>query len=117
MRQCDRCGKVIRFLPSSQENKLTEYVVRGDGTRGDARWIVVSVCMWCVIRERIIKWLQDHLRLVVGVILCVFTLIWVYAARSQETIPVYQNPDFPCVRAINPTVTDSACETAIARRH
>jgi len=48
-------------------------------------------------------------------------LIWVYAlsweARSQETSAVYQNPDFPCVRAINPTVTDSACVTAIARRH
>jgi hypothetical protein len=26
-------------------------------------------------------------------------------ARSSETSTIYQNPDFPCVRAINPTVT------------
>ena len=37
-------------------------------------------------------------------------------ARSQAS-PAYQNPDFPCVRAINPTVTDSACLSAIAGRH
>jgi hypothetical protein len=31
-------------------------------------------------------------------------------ARSQETTSVtYRNPDFPCVTAINPTVTDFAC--------
>jgi hypothetical protein len=34
-------------------------------------------------------------------------------APSQET-SVYQNPDFPCVTAINPTVTDFSCVTAIA---
>ena len=48
------------------------------------------------------------------------------SARSPETVyrdpgrsqasTVYQNPDFPCVRAINPTVTDPDCLTAIARR-
>jgi hypothetical protein len=38
-------------------------------------------------------------------------------ARSEETSAVYQNPDFPCVRAINPTVTDFACVAAIARRN
>ena len=76
-----------------------------------------------MILERLILWAEANavLLLAVVAIFCAFALIWLYAlsseARSQETIPVYQNPDFPCVRAINPTVTDSACLSAIAGRH
>ena len=76
--------------------------------------------------ERLILWAEANavLSLAVVAIFCAFALIavaliWLYAlsseARSQETSPVYQNPDFPCVRAINPTVTDSACLADNAR--
>jgi hypothetical protein len=49
MTKCDSCGKVIRFLPS-EKDKLTEYTTHTDGTR-DERYIRVSVCTWCALRE------------------------------------------------------------------
>jgi len=126
MPDCDRCKRTIRFLPSERD-QLTEYTVR-NGKREEERYTRVSICRRCVILERLMLWAEANavLLLAVVAIFCAFALIavaliWLYAlsseARSRETSPVYQNPDFPCVRAINPTVTDSACETAIARRH
>ena len=119
MTDCDRCGKVIGFLPS-QEDKLTRYTVR-NGKREEEHYITVSICKRCMFLEGLFKWVKANvLLLAVLVILGAVALIWLYAlsseARSHETSAVYQNPDFPCVTAINPTVTDSACETAIARR-
>ena len=81
-----------------------------------------------MILERLMLWAEANavLLLAVVAIFCAFALIavaliWLYAlsseARSREASPAYQNPDFPCVRAINPTVTDSACLSAIAGRH
>jgi len=78
--------------------------------------------------EGLFKWVKANAMLLLAMLgilgavaLIAVALIGPYAlsseARSQETIPVYQNPDFRCVRAINPTVTDSACLAAIERRH
>jgi Flp pilus assembly protein TadB len=120
MRKCDHCGKVIRFL-FFEKDKLTEYTTRAGGTRDTERYVRVSICLWCVILESLISWVKAHPVLAVVLILGPFALIWVYAlsweARSQETSVTYRNPDFPCVTAIDPTVTDFACVAAIAGRH
>jgi hypothetical protein len=72
------------------------------------------------VLDRLFSWAKAHPVLAV-VLLLGPLLIWLYAlpleARIHETSVTYRNPDFPCVTAIDPTVTDSACVAAIARRH
>jgi hypothetical protein len=120
MTDCHLCKRTIRFLPSQEEHKLAEYTDHPDGTR-TKRYIVLSTCMWCVVLKSLFSWLKANAvyLLAVPVILGAVNLLYAHSreARSQETSAVYQNPDFPCVRAINPTVTDLACVAAIARRH
>jgi hypothetical protein len=122
MTECDRCKRAIRFLPSERD-KLTEYTVR-NGIREEEHHTRVSICMSCVIWERLILWAIAHAVLLVNAVLAVVVILGAFAfyalsreARSQETSAIYRNPDFPCVTAIDPTVTDFACVAAIARRH
>jgi hypothetical protein len=69
--------------------------------------------------ESLSSWVKAHPVLAVVLLLGPSALIWLYAlplqAGIQETSVTYRNPDFPCVRAINPTVTDSACLADNAR--
>ena len=69
--------------------------------------------------EPVILWAEVYgpWVLVVVAILVACASIWFYVLSLEaRTNTVYRNPDFPCVTAINPTVTDSDCEAAIARR-
>jgi hypothetical protein len=120
--KCDRCGKVIRFPTfSTKEDQRTAYKRGRNGILEEEHYITESICFWCGILDRLFSWAKENaVLLLAAVVILGVALIW-YApsreARSQETSVTYRNPDFPCVTAIDPTVTDFACVAAIARRH
>src|SRR6516165_6190318 len=123
---CYRCHDAITPGQASRRSREVRRIVSSDG-KPETHWSNELICRDCMKKAR-----NRIVGLVILGALAVFGFGWyelsfarsqasstVYQnpARGQETSAVYQNPDFPYVTAINPTVTDSACETAIARRH
>jgi hypothetical protein len=124
MPNCYRCHEAIKAGQASRRREEVRHIV----SNGDQRTHYSSklICSSCLHSEKVHKWKIMAIKwgsiafgsLVVFGLLLMITLrsLAFSEALSQETSVTYQSPDFPCVRAINPTVTNPACLAAIAGR-
>src|SRR5262249_50137463 len=122
MSNCYRCDAVIPEGQGSRRNEKVRRIVSSEGKREThySKELICRDCMNSIWARKV--WFAILCVVVFGSVFGWYEL----SARSPETVyrdpgrsqasTVYQNPDFPCVRAINPTVTDPDCLTAIARR-
>ena len=125
---CYRCHDAITPGQASRRRQEVRRIVSSDGKR-ETHYSNELICRDCMkkARNRIVGLVILGAFAVFGFGFGMYELSFARSpetstayqspARSPETSTVYQNPDFPCVRAINPTVTDSECLSAIARRH
>ena len=114
MPDCHRCHAQIIPGQASRRKEEVREIVSSDGKR-ETHYSKELICRSCANWERwVIAGKAAFFALVAVVWLLKITDLFSLEARSQETSAVYQNPDFPCVTAIDPTVTDLACVTAIA---